>query len=86
LYTFNITRNMAFVAVRAAPGLRAAAPTKTGKSSRPSAGVPTIIARCRPVFCRPPRAFYRNAGMWDDASADAMRVSVDMLLQLLLYM
>jgi hypothetical protein len=77
---------MAFVAVRAAPGLRAAAPTKTGKSSRPSAGVPSITARCRPVFCRPPRAFYRNAGMWDDASADAMRVSVDMLLQLLLYM
>jgi hypothetical protein len=66
---------MAFVAVRAAPGLRAAAPTKSGKSSRPAAGVPTVTARCRPVFCQPPRAFYRNNGVWDDAAAEAMRVS-----------
>jgi hypothetical protein len=66
---------MAFVAVRAAPGLRAAAPTKSGKSSRPSAGAPTITARCRPVFCQPPRAFYRTNGVWDDDAADAMRVS-----------
>jgi hypothetical protein len=37
--------------------------------------VPSITARCRPFFSQPPRAFYRNAGVWDDAAADAMRVS-----------
>ncbi|KAF6261759.1 HSP20-like chaperone [Scenedesmus sp. NREL 46B-D3] len=66
---------MAFVAVRAAPGLRAAAPTKSGKSSRPAAGVPSITARCRPFTVQLPRAFYRNPGVWDDASADAVRMA-----------
>uniref|UniRef100_A0A383W0F5 SHSP domain-containing protein n=1 Tax=Tetradesmus obliquus TaxID=3088 RepID=A0A383W0F5_TETOB len=65
---------MAFVSVRTAPGLRAAAPAKSSRSSRPAAGVPSITARCRPFFSQPPRAFYRNAGVWDDAAADAMRV------------
>uniref|UniRef100_A0A383W1K5 SHSP domain-containing protein n=1 Tax=Tetradesmus obliquus TaxID=3088 RepID=A0A383W1K5_TETOB len=63
---------MAFVSVRAAPGLRAAAPAKSSRSSRP-AGVPSITARCRPFFSQPPRAFYRNAGAWDANDADAMR-------------
>jgi hypothetical protein len=66
---------MAFVSVRAAPAMRAAAPTKSSRSSRPAAGVPSITARCRPFFSQPPRAFYRNSGVWDDAAADAMRVS-----------
>jgi hypothetical protein len=66
---------MAFVAVRAVPSLRSAAPAKSSRSSRPAAGVPSITARCRPFFSQAPRAFYRNAGVWDDAAADAMRVS-----------
>ena len=67
---------MALVAVRATPGMRAAAPAKSSRSSRPAAGVPSITARCRPFFSQPPHAFYRNAGAWYAYDADAMRVSV----------
>jgi hypothetical protein len=42
--------------------------------------VPSITARCRPFFSQPPcatpRAFYHNAGVWDDSAADAWRVGV----------
>jgi hypothetical protein len=81
VYRFNATlctlppNTMAFVSVCVAPGMRAVAPTKSSRSSRPSAGVPSITARCTPFFCQPPRGFYRNTGVWDDAAAGAMRVS-----------